>query len=412
MAINIKNLEERIQKKAYAVTSNTPTSELGDIVEAALLATNSLREYDSADLLPTATSSNEKLAYIKKDNSIRFNNGTKWDSLVSGAAQAGAAASSTYFGYVAGGDGNFTSNIEKFNMTSDANGVSTGDLIFSVRIAAGGRSSTHGYSFAGLAPGAPASHINPPGIRTNTIQKWPFAADGDATEVGDMLWYGTSGHSNPASSSTHSYGFGGYSEPAAGRLNTIQKWSHSTDGNATDVGDLLVVGFDYGQALYSADYGYTLGGFDYDPSNSPPQTQLNQISKFSFAADGNAADVGDLTTVSYQSNAFQSSTTGYKSGGGGGAPTGGDTIESFPFASDANATDTADNATSATDFTRTGHNTDTAGYLAGGREPGLPPSTQYIESEIDKYLFAGGTDMANVADLSLGRSYHSGVNQD
>ena len=39
MAINIKNLEERIQKKAHLVDSNTAVDDLTDMVEAALLLT-------------------------------------------------------------------------------------------------------------------------------------------------------------------------------------------------------------------------------------------------------------------------------------------------------------------------------------------------------------------------------------
>ena len=87
MAINIKNLEDLLQKKAHGVDSSTSTTDLSSIIEASLLATNSLREYDSAGALPAATS-NEKIAFVSSDKSIRFNNGTKWDSLVSGSAQA------------------------------------------------------------------------------------------------------------------------------------------------------------------------------------------------------------------------------------------------------------------------------------------------------------------------------------
>ena len=79
--------------------------------------------------------------------------------------------------------------------------------------------------------------------------------------------------------------------------------------------------------------GYTSGG-----STGPETT--NTIDKFPFASDANATDVGDLT-VAKQGAAGQSSTaSGYTSGGG--TPTFVNTIDKFPFASDANATDVGD----------------------------------------------------------------------
>ena len=55
MAINIKNLEERIQKKAHLVDSNTAVDDLTDMVEASLLLTGSLKTYADSSELPTAT---------------------------------------------------------------------------------------------------------------------------------------------------------------------------------------------------------------------------------------------------------------------------------------------------------------------------------------------------------------------
>ena len=101
MAINIKNLQERIQKKIFSVSPSTPTADLGDIVEAATLATGSLRQYDSAGLLPSVASTQAKIAYNKKDNAIKHKsaNTTTWKTLTTDAYAAGAAAggSSTPF---------------------------------------------------------------------------------------------------------------------------------------------------------------------------------------------------------------------------------------------------------------------------------------------------------------------------
>ena len=65
------------------------------------------------------------------------------------------------------------------------------------------------------------------------------------------------------------------------------------------------------------------------------------IDKFSFAADANATDVGDLTVARFSSAGQSSATSGYAAGGGG-APARVNTIDKFPFASDTNATDVGD----------------------------------------------------------------------
>ena len=111
MAINIKNLQERIQKKVFSVSPSTPTADLGDIVEAATLATGSLRQYDSAGLLPSVASTQAQIAYTKKDNAIKHKsaNTTTWKTLTSDAYAAGAAGGSygnrlgSNYGYAAGG---------------------------------------------------------------------------------------------------------------------------------------------------------------------------------------------------------------------------------------------------------------------------------------------------------------------
>jgi len=394
MAINIKNLEEQIQKKAYAVTSNTPTSELGDIVEAALLATNSLREYDSADLLPTATSSNEKLAYIKKDNSIRFNNGTKWDSLVSGAAQAGAVAPSltqmvqgTNYGFAVGGNDpdiptsppTLSDGISRYSFASDGNATDLANIGAPIYTQAGVSSSTHGYVAGGIrgTPGTPdASATNviekfnssnttdatDVGDLTSTdhknsfagtysadegfvagggntpftanIDKFPFASDANATDHGidiTVARYGVAG----TSSATHGYAHGG-NDPTYSATDVIDKFPFTSSSSATDVGNLLAAR-SWTIGTQSTSHGYSSGG-----EGGNPLTQVNTIQKYSFTTDGNATDVGDLTTASMGGNASSSTTHGYHGGGRSTPSSQVNIIQKWPFATDENATDVGD----------------------------------------------------------------------
>ena len=72
--------------------------------------------------------------------------------------------------------------------------------------------------------------------------------------------------------------------------------------------------------------GYTSGG-----------SSTNVIDSFPFASNANATDVGDLTVARGNVTGQSSSTSGYTSGGESS-----NVIDSFPFASNATATDVGD----------------------------------------------------------------------
>ena len=88
----------------------------------------------------------------------------------------------------------------------------------------------------------------------NIIDKFSFTSDADATDVGDLLndTFRTAGQS----SANHGYVSGGL---APGVSNVIQKFTFATDANATDVGD-LVNSTRYMSGQSSGDNGYTSGG--------------------------------------------------------------------------------------------------------------------------------------------------------
>lgn len=403
MAINIKNLEERIQKKAYAVTSNTPTSELGDIVEAALLATNSLREYDSADLLPTATSSNEKLAYVKKDNSIRFNNGTKWDSLVSGAAQAtvpGPSAPPTTniqaltSIYKAGGRLDLspyaTNSIEKVSIASDGNATDVGDIS---NTALGNQMGNSGPDDGFASGGRNQAPTYTVGGGITQIDKYPFATDANSTDAGDILVSRGSAATN--NSPTHGYQTGGASGPGD-RVNSISKFPYAiASGTGTDVGDIAPAiapnGMSSGGGSSDTTHAYIHGGY-----YNLPWPTTNIIQRFPFATDTNAEDVGDMLTagIYFVTNHQQSTTHGYVTAGIGGPSSPGrkNDITKFPFAaSGANASDVGD-ATVAR-YGAIGGSSTSHGYIMGGNTPSAETNV------IDKYSTSSDANATDVGDL-------------
>jgi hypothetical protein len=234
--------------------------------------------------------------------------------------------SSETYGYASGGTAEppLYTTIDKFPFAVDTNASSVGNLT-TARSGYGseGQSSfTHGYVAGGhIGPGTPGS--------TNTIEKFPFANDTNASIIGNLVIGVHVG--GGASSTTHGYLSGGRSGGSpAGFTNTIQKWLFSTDTNATDVGDIST-SRDVGAGQSSYTHGYASGG--YSPGS------LSIIQKYPFSTDSNASTVGDITVARRQSAGQSSTVSGYTSGGY--QPTS-NVIDKFPFSTNTNATDVGD----------------------------------------------------------------------
>ena len=215
--------------------------------------------------------------------------------------------------------------------------------------------------------------------RLNVIDKFPFAADGNATDVGDLTV--ARAQAEGQSSTVSGYNSGGVLSP--NRLNVIDKFPFAADANATDVGDLTVARS--GPAGQSSSVsGYNSGGF------LPVVT--NVIDKFPFASDGNATDVGDLTVARNIAAGQSSDVSGYSSGGAN-TPVGDvNTIDKFPFASDANATDVGDLTVARGGVA--GQSSTTSGYSSGGYGPSY-------SNVIDKFPFSSDANAADVGDLTV-----------
>ena len=187
--------------------------------------------------------------------------------------------------------------------------------------------------------------------------------------------------------SNYGYASGGDGFPAWSAIsNVIEKFSFSADSNATDVGDLTAARASFaGQS--STTHGYTSGGYS--------GSYLNTIDKFSFTSDGNATDVGDRTVAKYGGAGQSSETYGYTSGG---TPTD-NTIDKFPFATDANATDVGDLTVAR--YNNAGQSSTMHGYTTGGW-------STLDNNIIDKFSFTSDANATDVGDLTAGRSAAAG----
>ena len=278
---------------------------------------------------------------------------------------------STY-GYVLGGGWPSTTPqnyIQKYSTVSDANAVDWADLtVARISPTSGQRSIDYGYCSGG----------SPAPIK-NTIDKFPFASQTNSVDVGDLSIQ--RGACTGASSGTYCYAAGGYDGTIPSVV--IDKFPVASDTNATDVGDLLThVSNGYGSS--SSTHGYRSGGYDASPS---PAGNSNVIQKWSFSADANSTDVGDLTTAREGRVSESSLTHGY---------CGNDyytstKLDKFTFASDANATNVGNLAGSNTRGQGGGASSIDNGYFATG----------WNMNYIMKFSHSSDGNGTDVADLAI-----------
>ena len=304
----------------------------------------------------------------------------------------------TVAGYVCNGY-----DINKFPFATDSNATDVGDLSVIRSDTSGQSSEVSGYNSGGFY--SPTHH--------NVIDKFPFASNGNATDVGDLTvarWAAVGQSSNVSG-----YSSGGYSAtpPVPVRYRTaIDKFPFASNSNATNIGALTVARRE--AAGQSSDVsGYTSGGRRApQPSPAIPHFLVNVIDKFPFATDANATDIADLTVFPQQQAGQSSDVSGYTSGGYARtqypAPTNPITrrniIEKFPFATNANATDIAD--LTVTRSLVSGQSSTLSGYTSGGLVPGAVAS-----NVIDKFPFATDANATDVGDLTI-TLYSSAGQQD
>ena len=293
----------------------------------------------------------------------------------------------TSYGYTSGGNNTSdvaVNTIDKFTLSSDANATDVGDLIKNAEgtASSGQRSITYGYT-----SGCTGAGEGP--VYDDTIHKWSFSTDGNATDVGNL----TVARAWVTGQSTEEYGY-----TCGGRIlgpysNVIDKFSLSTDGNATDVGD-MVEGVKSMAGHSSATHGFHSGGYS---SSIPGDGNTNTIGKFTFASDANGTDVGDMTRTGKMVAGQSSTTYGYTCGGYNS-----NIIDKFSFSSDGNSTDVGDLSTGRSGSA--GISSTTYGYNSSGQTPPVSRSTI-----IDKFPFASDSNATDVGDVTEARRNCSGI---
>ena len=208
---------------------------------------------------------------------------------------------------------------------------------------------------------------------------------------------------SPSHSETFGYNQGGYGNPGDGSQNAVDKFPFANDSNAIDVGDLDRTRHNQSRSPTSSEaYGYAQAG-----AGSPGNNWFNNILRVDFATDANSVDVGDTTVARQSLTGHSSPTHGY--GADGHTPPFNNTniIDKFPFASESNSTDVGDLST-AVGEAGSGQSSSQSGYVSGARSnPGVPPDNVFLDT-IQKFPFASDTNGVDVGSLAGARNAASG----
>ena len=226
-------------------------------------------------------------------------------------------------------------DIQKLVFATNANMTDVGDMSANCQGAVGVASSTHGYGMYVGNGGSPSPGSAP---YSNVIEKFSFSTEGNTTDVGDMPTWTYANTATGNSSSTHGYSGGGGGNTSGGPGNTwvtvwdtIWKMAYSSDSNAVDAGNDYLNYLSNQANASSTTYGYALGG-----RTAPGNTAMNTIQKFPFASSANATDVGDLTVNGNMACGTSSLTYAYRAAGYDPYT---DVIAKVSFATDGNSTD-------------------------------------------------------------------------
>ena len=298
-------------------------------------------------------------------------------SATHGFTSAGSKLNSGHYG--------LSDFIDKFPFATEGSSTDIGDLTVNRKYVSGQSSTENGYT----SGGTPALNI---------IDKFPFASNGNASDVGDLAIGKTA--SCGQQSSDNGYASGGYGSSTWDPGNrAIQKFPFASDSNATNIGDITQVfqnnpGRWYSAGHSSSENGYTSGG------DNASYGRTNVIDKFPFASDSDATDVGDLLALNNQACGQSSTTHGYVSGGYDtiAGVYGLDTIQKFTFSADNNATDVG-NLVGGTrlNYKQAGQSGPTDGYVSGGYDSELWGN---VINNIQKYPFASDNNSTDVGTLS------------
>lgn len=402
MALNIQPLIDQISAKIAAADSATSSGDLKQLIDLAQRATTSggILEYQSKQDLPSLDSSQlGRLAFVRDESSFYYgrSDSAGWYGLtMTGGDEVEPFEEylqGTQYGFVSGGAPTPKTNIEKFSMTNDLNSFIMAQLARSAYGQAGSSSRTHGYVAGGAGPPALGPGVTP--YSNNWIQRFQFAADLNAVQVGTLASAG----SYPGGNATYTQGdeafkIGGYefTVPSITAYNFIQKFPFSAETTATQVA--AISAGRTGNTFDSGISGYTRGYAIYG-------NQSLARERWEYVSTATGVAIGNLSLMRYGTSTASSDVSGYVAGGYGSPPTPSNrnVIDKFPFAND-EATSTSVGILPYQIYNMNqGSQSTTTGYVSGGTGS---PTTMY------KINFASDGNTTNAGALTQTMTLGSG----
>ena len=289
----------------------------------------------------------------------------------------GGIGGGTISGYNTGG--HIISAIEKYSLVSNGSSSVVGNLTSGRNNSSASSSTTHGYTCGGW-------DVTVAGGYAYAIDKFSFSTHGNASAVGDLSTGNSASRGN--TSSTHGYVTGG--DAGGGLTSTIQKYSFSVDGNTVLYSGVLTVGRSFAGSGSSGTHGYTSTG------HTSSLTFTAHIDKFSFSSEGNATDHGDMGLIRYGGAGHSTLDHGYVSGGRTNGNDYLNIIAKYSFDNGNGSIDHGDLVIPRYYPTSTSSVTDgysTAGFKSGG----------YACNDIDKFSFASASGANSIGSLTAGK---------
>lgn len=384
--------QQALQNKIDVLDSSASTSTLLGLLVQSLDEGKIVWSYDSSGQIPVDSDYHGMIHFTHDSDKIRFVGTSSRVHLLDSQDTAPTAVAShiqgSTFGYSLGGIGGPTASnvIQKFSFTADANATDVADLTVSVRQHTGTYSSTDAFTHGGYTSAEIAS-----------VDKFNFASGGNATDFGDFPAVGRYGAGN--SGPTHGYQAGGLPSPNAfgsGGNNKIVKYPFAAGSITTSAVGNLSGSAQYLNANASEENGYFMA----------ISGASDVIEKFPFASDGNTTDVGDLLDATSDGRTHNGLLSDVSGGYGytNHQPPSTYHIVRYPFSTDGDATDYCDFTFNNKWLVATAPST-THGYYAGGLST---PGNSY-QNDIAKFSYSSTSNTTDVADLLSTLGYNLGA---
>ena len=395
MTIDLTQLITNLQADIDAVDSDTSMDQILKYMHRARSLTEINSVYDSVGVMPTDSAYDGMLAFSKSDNTMykfvdsSIDGGTifAWhqaDSAFSSGGSVGQNLQGTTSGYAVGGYTSTNVNtIDKYSYASNQNATDVGDMVVAHSVTEMTSSPTHTYLHAGYAP---------PGNMA-TLEKFSLTSDGNSALVPGVTTpteRGSSTHNGPG------FGYQIYNSK-------IHKINHTSDTFSADAGSIPSP---VETSPVTKVQSYTNTTHAYSGNYSPAPT--DPFVKTAFASDTASASSAQADqTYGDQAVAacFNSDVAGYAAGGNTTTPTNAITaITKFVFASEAEMTSVGTMSFAPAGQRDYGGTASTThGYAAGGRSYTGPNTGQTTQNTIHNTPFASDAPSSDVGDLTQAR---------